>query len=61
LTQLGCSYREIDVTHDEALYRQMLERSGGRYTVPQIFVDGVGIGGYTELRALGQSGAFPPT
>ena len=34
----------------------MLSRSDGRYTVPQIFIDGTGIGGSDELVALNQSG-----
>jgi glutaredoxin 3 len=34
----------------------MVERSGGRRTVPQIFIDGRHIGGYDELSALHQAG-----
>ena len=34
----------------------MLSRSDGRYTVPQIFIDGEGIGGSDELVALDQNG-----
>lgn len=52
LSQLGLSYEEVDVTHDAARYQEMLDRSEGRRTVPQIFIDGEGIGGYTELVAL---------
>jgi glutaredoxin 3 len=34
----------------------MVERSGGRQTVPQIFIDGALIGGYDELYALDRAG-----
>jgi glutaredoxin 3 len=61
LTRLGLSYTEIDVTHDRERYREMLARSEGRTTVPQIFFDGVGIGGYTDLSALARAGKLPGT
>jgi glutaredoxin 3 len=35
---------------------EMLDRSDGRYTVPQIFIDGLGIGGSDELADLDNSG-----
>jgi glutaredoxin 3 len=34
----------------------MIERSGGRRTVPQIFIDGRHIGGYDDLSALDRAG-----
>lgn len=60
LGRLGLPFTEVDVSHDEPRYREMLQRSDGRYTVPQIFVDGVGIGGYTDLAGLVREGRFPP-
>jgi glutaredoxin 3 len=60
LSRQGYRYREIDVTHDLALYREMLARSEGRRTVPQIFIDGKAIGGYTDLSALVRGGKLPP-
>jgi glutaredoxin 3 len=60
LQQLGLSYEEIDVTNDVATYRAMVELAGGRSTVPQIFADGVGLGGYTDLARLVHEGKFPP-
>jgi len=38
----------------------MMERADGRHTVPQIFIDGVGIGGSDELAALEASGKLDP-
>ena len=41
-------YREIDVTTDRELQREMIERSG-RQSVPQVFLEGVHIGGFDDL------------
>lgn len=60
LQQLGLSFREVDVTSDVVAYRDMVQLAGGRSTVPQIFVDGTGIGGYTDLARLVAEGRFPP-
>ena len=56
LEQKGVDYKEIEVSDDPTLKSEMLSRAGGRYTVPQIFIDGTGIGGSDELVALNQSG-----
>jgi len=61
LTQLGYPYEEIDVTHDVAGYQQMLARAPGSRTVPQIFFDGVNIGGYTDLYEQVRSGKIKAT
>jgi glutaredoxin 3 len=45
-------FEEIDVTDEPELREAMVERAGGRRTVPQIFIDGRAIGGYQELKAL---------
>lgn len=49
-------YTEIDVTGDDAARIALVEKAGGRKTVPQIFIDGKGVGGYDDLRALEESG-----
>jgi alkyl hydroperoxide reductase subunit F len=51
----GLSYKVIDVTHDMALEREMIARSGRR-TVPQIFVGGEPVGGYDDLAGLNATG-----
>jgi glutaredoxin 3 len=38
----------------------MLERSGGRQTVPQVFIDGRHIGGSDDLAALDRAGGLDP-
>ena len=48
-------FEELDVRAQPELRRWLAEVSGQR-TVPQIFIDGASIGGYSELSALDQSG-----
>ena len=42
LTQKGVAFEEIDVSRNPEERRRMIERSGGRMTVPQIFVNEIG-------------------
>ena len=55
----GAAYSEVDVTHDPDLQALMIERSG-RFTVPQIFIDGRHIGGFDDLAALDGAGELDP-
>ena len=52
----GKKFREIDVTHDEALQKEMVQKSGGRRTVPQIFIADKHVGGADDLYALDKDG-----
>ena len=45
-------YREIDISSKDGLMEEMIKKSSGKRTIPQIFFDDVHIGGYQELRAL---------
>ena len=56
LDRRGVDYEEIEVTADLAGLQEMIRRSEGRRTVPQIFIDGRGIGGCDDLQALERSG-----
>ena len=56
LKSKGVAFKEIDVTGDDAARAALVERAGGRRTVPQIFIGGEPIGGYTDLVALDRSG-----
>ena len=56
LSERGIAYREVDVAADEILRDDMVRRSGGLRTVPQVFIDGRAIGGFEELAALDASG-----
>ena len=48
-------FKEIDVT-DPTTRDDMIKRSGGRKTVPQIFIDGQHIGGCDDMYALEEQG-----
>ena len=48
--------KEIDITNDEALQQEMITKSGGRKTVPQIFIGDTHIGGADDLYALDAAG-----
>ncbi|PWK92782.1 glutaredoxin 3 [Fulvimonas soli] len=52
----GLEWSEVRVDSDPAQRELMLERSGGRRTVPQIFVNGRHVGGYDDLVAADRSG-----
>lgn len=52
----GVSYTEYNVLTDPKLKPQMIERANGARTVPQIFIEGVGIGGCDDLYALESAG-----
>ena len=51
----GLEWREFDVTHDEALQQEMVERSGRR-SVPEVFLGGELVGGYDDLARLNATG-----
>ena len=59
LSMRGYLYQEIDVTGNQALREELVGRTGGRKTVPQIFFDGVSMGGYDDLAARDRDGALP--
>ncbi len=56
LKSKGVAFDEFDVTDDDELRAKMIEMSGGRRTVPEIFINGKIVGGFEELQALNDSG-----
>jgi glutaredoxin 3 len=56
LTKKGIPFEEKYAPHGSANRAEAVERSGGRTTVPQIFIDGRHIGGSDELMALERRG-----
>lgn len=60
LTKKGASFSEIDVTSDSDLLAEMVQKAGGRRTVPQIFINGAHIGGSDDLHALDARGGLDP-
>jgi glutaredoxin 3 len=49
---------EVDVTNSDDLRAEMMEKSGGRKTVPQIFIGEKHIGGCDDLYALEKAGGL---
>jgi glutaredoxin 3 len=60
LRRKGVDFAETDVSRDPALRAAMMQRAGGRRTVPQIFVGGMHVGGCDDLYALDQAGRLDP-
>ena len=56
LARKGVEVQEIKVDEDQQQRETMLRKSGGRRTVPQIFIGERHVGGYDELSALDRSG-----
>ena len=52
----GVPYEEISVDMGGPKREEMIQRAGGRMTVPQIFIDGQHIGGCDDLMALDRAG-----
>jgi len=60
LARKGASFIEIDVSGDPQGRSRMVERAGGRMTVPQIFIGETHVGGCDDLYALEQAGGLDP-
>jgi len=56
LTQKGVPFEEYDLSMGGPQREEMIERSGGRATFPQIFIGGKHVGGCDDLVALDASG-----
>ena len=56
LDMKNIDYVEYEISRDEAKRAEMIERSGGGRTVPQIFIDGEPIGGCDDMFALERKG-----
>ena len=56
LADKGVDFQEIDAPHGTPERRESINRSGGRTSVPQIFIDGRYVGDSDELQALDRAG-----
>ena len=52
LVRNNISFQEINIALEEGKIEEMLEKTNGKRTIPQIFFDKNHIGGYVELREL---------
>ena len=60
LSNKGVSYDEIDLRQFPARRAEMMDRSAGRRTVPQIFIGTTHVGGFDDLYDLERRGRLDP-
>lgn len=56
LKRKGVNYDEIDVGSSMERREEMVQRSNGHMTVPQIFIGSTHVGGNDDLQALERAG-----
>lgn len=56
----GVAYEEYDLSLGGPKKAEMIERTNGRSTFPQIFIDGVHVGGCDDLHTLDDEGKLDP-
>jgi glutaredoxin 3 len=56
LSRKGVGFTEVDVSADAKGRSEMVARTNGRMTVPQIFIGSIHVGGCDDLYALDQTG-----
>ncbi len=56
LVRNNLKFKEIDISTEDGLREEMIQKSKGKRTIPQIFFDEHHVGGYVELRALEKNG-----
>jgi glutaredoxin 3 len=57
LSRKGVEFTEIKIT-DDKIREEMIKKSGGRMTVPQIFIGNFHVGGCDDLYALDAAGGL---
>ncbi len=60
LERKGASFKEISAPQGTAQREEAIRRSGGRTTVPQIFIGAQHVGGCDDLLALERAGRLDP-
>ena len=60
LQEKGIAFEDIDISADPARRSEMMTKSAGKTTVPQIFIDGRHIGGCDDIYALENEGRLDP-
>lgn len=59
LTQKRVRFTEVNV-EDRTDLRAWLREASGQRTVPQIFINGRSVGGFTDISALDEAGELDP-
>ncbi len=52
LKRNNLEFKEIDISTQDGLRDEMINKANGKRTIPQIFFDDFHVGGYEELRSL---------
>ena len=60
LNDKNVAFEEIRIDKTPGAHEEMLARSNGQTTVPQIFIDDFHVGGFTDLQALDRAGDLEP-
>lgn len=60
LSKKGVDFTEIVASNDPEKKQEMIQKSGGRMTFPQVFVGEKHIGGSDDLHALDARGGLDP-
>ena len=60
LKDKGAAFEEIDVMMHPKRKMEMVERAGGRTSVPQIFIGDTHVGGCDDMMALDSAGKLQP-
>ena len=56
LDRNNLKYEVIDISSGDGIREEMIKKSSGKRTIPQIFFDDHHVGGYVELRELEKNG-----
>ena len=56
LTKKNIPYKEINIAVEKDKMEEMIKKSNGKRTIPQIFIEDYHVGGYDELRGLENKG-----
>ncbi len=56
LDRNNLKYEVIDISSGDGIRNEMIKKSNGKRTIPQIFFDDYHVGGYVELRELEKTG-----
>ena len=56
LTKKNIPYKEINIAVEKDKMEEMIKKSNGKRTIPQIFIEDYHVGGYDELRDLENKG-----
>ncbi|AVO47341.1 glutaredoxin 3 [Phreatobacter cathodiphilus] len=60
LRKKGAAFTEVDIQKHPERRAEMIQKAGGRTTVPQIFIGGQHVGGCDDIHDLDGAGKLDP-